>query len=124
MNNIKEISPAAALSMIQNGTLLVDVREPDEVEQKSFDVPNILLIPFSGFEKRFKEIPADRQVIIGCRSGHRSMMAIRFLMKQGYNNAVNLQHGIICWEKDGLPIKKELRQKKEPWLLQQFRKMS
>jgi len=123
MNNIQEIKPTTALSLIEKGALLVDVREPHEVEHKSFDVPNILLMPFSGLQKRFQEIPADRQVIIACRSGQRSMMAIRFLMNQGYSKALNLQSGMISWEREGLPLKAKTQQK-ESWLAQQFRKIS
>jgi rhodanese-related sulfurtransferase len=123
MNNIQEIRPSAALSLLEKGALLIDVREPHEVEHKSFDVPDILLIPFSGLQKRFQEIPADRQVIIACRSGQRSMMAIRFLKNQGYSNVVNMQSGMISWEREGLPLK-EKPQQKGSWLAQQFRKIS
>ena len=121
MNKTLDFNPKAALALMQKGALLVDVREPHEVEKKSFDVPNILLIPFSVFENRFKEIPADRQLIIGCRSGHRSMMATRFLINHGYSKAVNMQRGIVCWENEGLPIKKAEKEKNGSWLLQQFR---
>lgn len=104
-NKTVEATPATALELIENGALLVDVREPDEVAAASFDVPSVMLIPFSRFEKRFREIPSDRQVIIGCRSGMRSMMATRFLINQGYDKAVNLRQGMIHWAQQGLPVK-------------------
>ena len=44
MNNNHEVNPAKALAMIQKGALLIDVREPNEVSKKSFDVSNIMLL--------------------------------------------------------------------------------
>ena len=120
MNNTKEVSPAQALELIQKGALLVDVREPKEVSKKSFDVSNIMLIPLQELKMRFREIPVDRKVIIACHSGSRSIMATRFLMDNGYNKAVNMQHGMVHWEKEGLPIKNELKQKNGSWMKQFF----
>jgi len=110
MRNSHEVAPTKALELIQKGALLVDVREPKEVAKKSFDVSNIIQIPLRDLQKRFQEIPLDRKVIIACHSGNRSSMATRFLMNHGYTQALNLQHGIIRWEKDGLPVKSELKQ--------------
>lgn len=120
MNNTREVSPAGALAMIKKGALLVDVREPHEVAKKSFDVANIMLIPLREFKTRFREIPADRQVIIACNSGNRSSMAIRFLMNHGYDKAVNMQNGIALWAKEGLPVKGQPVQRKGSWLQQLF----
>ena len=110
MRNSHEVAPTKALELMQKGALLVDVREPKEVAKKSFDVSNIIQIPLRDLQKRFQEIPLDRKVIIACHSGNRSSMATRFLMNHGYTQALNLQHGIIRWEKDGLPVKSELKQ--------------
>ncbi len=118
MNNTHEVSPAKALAMIQKGALLVDVREPNEVSKKSFDVSNITLIPLRELKNRFQEIPVDRQVIIACHAGNRSLMATRFLMSNGYSKALNMQQGIVRWEKEGLPIKSEQKQKSGSWLKQ------
>ncbi|MBV5328765.1 MAG: rhodanese-like domain-containing protein [Chlorobium sp.] len=110
--------------MIQKGALLVDVREPHEVARKSFDVPDSMLIPLSQLHKRFKEIPAKRQTVIACRSGNRSVTAIRFLMSHGYSKAVNLQDGIIRWEKEGLPVRRPLKQKSGSWFTRLFGRKS
>ncbi len=105
MKNTREVTPAKAFAMIKNGALLVDVREPGEVDRKSFDVPEIMLIPLRQLETRYKEIPADRQVIIACHSGSRSIMASRFLVNHGYSKAVHMQSGIVFWAAEGLPVK-------------------
>ncbi len=122
MNNTQEVSPTTAFSMIQKGALLVDVREAGEVARKSFDVCDVMQIPLSEIKKRFKEIPVDRQAIIACNLGNRSMMALRFLTSQGYSKAVNMQNGIVRWEKDGLPLKKQPKQNAGAWLLQKLQR--
>jgi rhodanese-related sulfurtransferase len=118
MKNPHEVTAAKAFAMIKKGALLVDVREPREVARKSFDVPEILLIPLRQLEQRYQEIPADRQVVIACQHGSRGSMAIRFLIKQGYRRAVNLQSGIVNWAAAGLPVKGTPKQKTGSWLLQ------
>ncbi len=120
MSNTHEVTPTKALAMIQKGALLVDVREPKEVARKSFDVSNILLIPVRELKKRFQEIPVDRKVVIACHIGNRGLMATHFLMNQGYTKAVNMQQGIVRWEKEGLPVKSVLKQKTGSWLKQLF----
>jgi rhodanese-related sulfurtransferase len=123
MNKIPEVSPTKALAMIKKGALLVDVRQPKEVARKSFDVSEIMLIPVGELKKRFQEIPVDRKVIIACHIGNRGLMATRFLMNNGYSKAVNMQQGIVLWEKEGLPVKSEVNQKSGSWLMQMLKKI-
>ena len=120
MNNTHEVSPAKALAMLKKGALLVDVRQPKEVAKKSFDVPDIINIPVGELNKRFQEIPVDRKIIIACHVGSRGSMATRFLISQGYSKAVNMQQGIVRWEKEGLPVKSGAKQKSGSWLMQIF----
>ncbi|MEI6638916.1 MAG: rhodanese-like domain-containing protein [Chlorobium sp.] len=120
MSNIREVSPTASFALMQKGALLVDVREPSEIAKKSFDVPDIMMIPLRQLEQRYQEIPVNRKVVLACRSGGRSGIATRFLTDHGYSKAVNMQHGIVGWERDGLPLKREAGQKTGSWLKQMF----
>ena len=123
MSPPQEVSPTKALAMIKKGALLVDVRQPKEVARKSFDVSEIMLIPVGELQKRFQEIPVDRKVIIACHIGNRGLMATRFLMNNGYSKAVNMQQGIVRWEKEGLPVKSELKPTSGSWLMQMLKKI-
>ncbi len=107
MNSIKviEIAPSKTLDLLQEGALLVDVREWSEVNQVAFDVSNLMVIPLSEFEERYKEIPKDRNIIVGCRSGQRSLRATYYLMNCGYEKVMNMQGGINEWIQQGLPVK-------------------
>jgi len=105
---VKEICPTTTQEWIKNGALLVDVREKEEIDQLAYDVPNIINIPLSDFENRFSEIPKDKEVIMVCKSGTKSLRAAGFLVNKGYTNVVNMQHGIIRWVQKGFPTKGDI----------------
>jgi len=102
---VKEICPTTTQAYVKQGALLVDVREKEEVEALVFDVPNIINIPLSEFEERFNEIPKDKEVVMVCKSGGRSLRAAGFLVNHGYTNVVNMQHGMIRWATKGFATK-------------------
>lgn len=104
---VNEICPTTTQSWVKKGALLVDVREIDEVEQLSFDVPNIVNIPLSEFEFRYKELPYDKEMVMVCRGGGRSLRAAGFLINNGYDSSkvVNMKHGIIRWVQKGFPTR-------------------
>lgn len=102
---VKEICPTTTQEWVKNGALLVDVREKDEVAQLAYDVPNIINIPLSEFEERYNEVPKDKEVVMVCKGGGRSLRAAGFLVNHGYENVVNMQHGITRWAEKGFPTK-------------------
>jgi len=100
---VNEICPSKTQLRIANGAILVDVREMDEVNQLAFDVPNIINLPLSVFEEYFAELPRDKELVMVCKSGARSLRAAGFLIHHGYINVVNMKHGIIRWVQKGFP---------------------
>ena len=102
---VKEICPTTTQKWLDEGALLVDVREKAEIEELAYDVPNLLHIPLSEFENRYSEIPKDQPVVMACKGGNRSLRATGFLVNHGYTNAVNMQHGIARWVQKGFPTK-------------------
>lgn len=101
---VKEICPTTANGWLSEGAIMVDVREKDEVEELAYDVKGLLHIPLSELEERFSEIPKDKNIIMACRSGARSMRATGFLMNHGYENVSNMQSGILGWSEKGFPV--------------------
>ena len=102
---IEEIAPKAALVKVENGTVFVDVREQYEVDDVAYDLPGILHIPLGDLPTRMTEIPQGANVIIGCRSGARSLNACKYLVMQGFENVSNLQGGINGWIENDCPTK-------------------
>jgi len=102
---VKEICPTTTQTWVKNGALLVDVREKDEVAELTYNVPNIINLPLSEFEERFNEIPQDKDLVVVCRSGARSLRVAGFLVNHGYTKVVNMEHGMIRWATKGFPTK-------------------
>jgi rhodanese-related sulfurtransferase len=104
LSEAKEICPTTSHRLLAEGALLVDVREPDEVVKIGYAGCEVVNIPLSQIEDRFNEIPRDRDVILACAVGERSLKATYFLMYQGYDRVMNMRPGIARWVARGFPI--------------------
>ena len=76
---------------------LIDVREDFEYETSNLGGE---LIPLGGILIETDKIAKDKDVVIMCRSGKRSAMAVQQLEAQGFTNLYNLYGGILAWAED------------------------
>ena len=75
--------------------LLLDVREPIETRISSIGGE---LIPLNDLPGRINELNRDDEIIIYCRSGHRSHNAVQYLREHaGFKKVRNLLGGINLW---------------------------
>ena len=75
---------------------LLDVRE--DFEHEDFNIGG-RLIPLGDIVNRASELPKDRPVVIYCRKGVRSQIAIQRLeAKFGFTNLINLEGGMEKWK--------------------------
>ncbi|PPB80985.1 rhodanese-related sulfurtransferase [Albidovulum inexpectatum] len=100
----REVCPTTSQLLLSEGALLVDVREPAEIAQVGYAGCDVVNIPLSQFEDRWQEIPRDRDVILACASGERSLKAAYFLIYQGYSRVMNMRPGIARWIERGFPF--------------------
>jgi sulfur-carrier protein adenylyltransferase/sulfurtransferase len=77
---------------------IVDVREGWELEVAN--IPGVTHIPMGEIQQRLAELSPDRETIVMCRSGGRSMQVARFLATQGFGRVFNLKGGILAWSAD------------------------
>lgn len=84
--------------------LLLDVREVDEFAAAR--VPGAALLPTSSFLARMDELPADRPLLVICRSGNRSAAVTGYLHRSGRDDVTNVAGGMILWERSGLPVRR------------------
>ena len=75
--------------------LLLDVREPFERELAVIE-PSVH-IPMGEIAARLEEIPKDRDVVVYCHGGTRSMMVAGYLANHGWKSVANLAGGIDAW---------------------------
>ena len=83
------------------GALLIDVRDPDE--WRAGHAPGARHIPLGALLERQAEVPCDRDVLLICRSGNRSSVALQQLVRQGRTNVFNVSGGMLAWTRAGLP---------------------
>lgn len=101
---IREVDTIQARELIADGAQILDIREPDEVEQGI--IPGAVHIPRGFLEMRAEEqiLHKDQPVVVYCAGGVRSAFAAKALQELGYTNPVSLIGGIGAWKANGLPI--------------------
>src|SRR5450759_1522856 len=82
--------------------VLIDVREPFEYRWRHIN--GTRNIPLSQFKHRINEVPRDKEVLLLCLSGHRSIMAGKVLQKLGVSRVVNIKGGVFGWLWKKLPM--------------------
>src|SRR4051795_2900865 len=99
---IREVGTAAAEEAITvPGTVVLDVREPDEYEQGA--LPGAVHIPRGFLEAQVESrIPdRDRPVLVYCAGGNRSAFAAKTLGELGYTNVLSMAGGFNKWKNEG-----------------------
>jgi rhodanese-related sulfurtransferase len=97
--------PKEVPDLLQQGAMLVDLREELETEIRAFGVERIVYLPHSEFEQRWETLPLDQPLILADAVGLWSKHYANFLRVKGYENVASLAGGIADWEKDGFPMK-------------------
>ena len=94
MSSAPEITPQELKAELERGEdiLLVDVREPHELEISV--LPNVVPIPLGQIAERFEELPKDANIVMICRTGGRSGKSTDFLLSQGYTKVRNMVTGM------------------------------
>jgi rhodanese-related sulfurtransferase len=83
--------------MHQQEVYLLDVREP--LEHEDFNIGGEL-VPLGDLINQAANIPKDRPVIVYCKKGIRSQIAIQRLEEKfGFTNLINLKGGMDAWKK-------------------------
>lgn len=97
----RNVDPSEAQQALEQGAVLVDVREPHEWQNGH--APKARHIPLGQLPKRAKELPGNRDVILVCRSGHRSARAAKMLGAER-EGVLNVKGGMSAWARQGLPV--------------------
>ena len=77
--------------------VLLDVREPDEFAHCSID--GARNVPLRQLPMALEHLQAwkDREVVVYCHHGMRSLRAVQFLNQAGFSRVLNLTGGIDRW---------------------------
>jgi rhodanese-related sulfurtransferase len=125
--SVKRVKPPEAAELVSQGWKYVDVRSIPEFEaghaKGAVNIPLLHLKPGAGmvpnpeFQTQIeKTFDKDAQLVMGCKSGARSLRAAELLQGWGYTNVVDMQGGydgerdmagrvvVPGWRDSGLPV--------------------
>jgi molybdopterin/thiamine biosynthesis adenylyltransferase/rhodanese-related sulfurtransferase len=101
-SRIREVDTAGAATEIgRPGTVVLDVREPDEYEQGA--LPGALHIPRGHLESQVEGRIVDREahIVVYCAGGTRSAFAADTLTQLGYTDVTSMAGGFNKWKDEG-----------------------
>ncbi|MET0061065.1 MAG: rhodanese-like domain-containing protein [Candidatus Thiodiazotropha endolucinida] len=114
LTDVKEIMPWDLEERMQDnpGLLIVDVREPYEYDvmhiEGSLAVPRGILESACewDYEETVPELvnARQREIVVVCRSGYRSVLAAFSMHVLGYDNVVSLKTGLRGWNDYEQPL--------------------
>jgi len=114
LSDVREVMPWDLEERMQENPdlLIVDVREPYEFEAMhiagSINVPRGILESACewDYEETIPELvqARDREVVVVCRSGYRSVLAAHSMQVLGYRDVVSLQTGLRGWKDYDQPL--------------------
>lgn len=109
---IENLSPDQVERELGNGTLLIDIREPDERQKNGAILGSIHAArgmlefyadPTSPYHR--EEFDPDGRIILTCASGGRSALAADMLQQYlGYRQVAHLDGGLKAWSEAGKPV--------------------
>jgi sulfur-carrier protein adenylyltransferase/sulfurtransferase len=99
---VEELEPDRLRALLESGRggeapFLLDVREPGEWEAMNLERFGACLIPLGELPERMDELPREREIVVYCLSGARSLLAVEALRDAGFQRAASLRGGIAAW---------------------------
>jgi rhodanese-related sulfurtransferase len=104
--SVRRVDPGEAAELLGNGWKYIDVRSIPEFERGhpsgAYNVPLLHLVPGRGMapNPEFGAVMAaqfgrDERLVIGCKTGNRSLRAAEMLAAAGYTNVVDMRGGFM-----------------------------
>lgn len=96
---------AAARLAAPSAPMLLDCRRPEEIPIAR--IAGAVHIPMDDLPRRLAELPHDREIIVHCHHGVRSLRVAAWLREQGFADVLSLAGGIEAWSRDvdpGVPL--------------------
>ncbi len=95
---------AALLETAEPPPLVLDVRTADEFDESH--IPGAVNIPHDALDRRMSELGATdgRDIVVYCRSGRRSAIALAVLQRGGFSRLFHLEGDWLRWSEEGRPL--------------------
>jgi len=118
---VKQVNSVKFERLIKDssGTLL-DVRTLGEFKNGHIENAGQLNYYALDFKQKLLLLPKNQPIYLYCNTGYRSQRAAEILIENGYTDVYNLEHGIMEWNLQNLPVtiepdaKPDIENKMEP----------
>jgi rhodanese-related sulfurtransferase len=96
---VTEVRQWASAAAADGEPLLLDVREPWEVQLAAIRIPeaSTLNLPMGQIPQRLAELDPAQPILCICHHGMRSAQVVAFLERAGFESVYNLAGGIDAW---------------------------
>lgn len=101
MSAVPGVDVHEARALVGDGAVLLDVREHHEWDAGR--APEAVHLPLGQVEANLGQVTRSRRVVVTCRSGRRSAVAVGLLRAAGID-ALNLDGGMQAWHAAGAPV--------------------
>jgi phage shock protein E len=81
----------------KKGAVIIDVRTNKEYGQGH--IPGAVHVPLADVGTKVKKLKKDKEIVVYCQSGSRSIWAIKRLIGMGYTHLYNLKGGYSAWKR-------------------------
>ena len=104
---IATIAPPVLGQRLEAGdaeVLVLDVRSAAEFDEGH--LPGAINIPHDAIGERIGELgtPDERDLVVYCRSGRRSALALEALREAGFHRLFHLEGDYLRWSEEGRPL--------------------
>jgi rhodanese-related sulfurtransferase len=111
LNSVLQLSPAEIAGRLDSAArpLLLDVREPEEYVGELGHIAGARLIPLRELPERAEAELAsfkDKDIVVICRAGVRSVTAAAILTGLGFDNVCSMKGGMLDWNDARLPVER------------------
>ena len=108
---IENLTVEQVAAELRSGTLILDVREPEERAQNGL-IPGSIGAPRGMLEfyadpatpYYMEQLRPDRRCILYCAAGSRSALGVLALKEQGYTSVAHLDGGFRAWQEAGREV--------------------
>jgi hydroxyacylglutathione hydrolase len=99
---VKSITASDLKAYMNKGAEVLDVRKPGEWSVSH--LKDALFVPLSDMPANTRNLDKNKTYVVHCGGGYRSMTAISLMMREGFNDLINVYGGFNAMVGVGLPI--------------------
>ncbi len=102
LDTVTSITAEQMKEEIEKGVAVLDVRKPGEWAFSH--LKNAQFVPLAEMPDNLRSLDKNKQYIVHCGGGYRSMIAISLMKLKGFNNLINIYGGFGAMQHAGLKL--------------------